>query len=578
METKEINKLDESVKWSLRKLEKFRETTTKAVKQYVGSHYGEGGANRKVPVNLLELATTIYVRLLAARAPKCNITAADTRLQPFAADLELVVNQIPREIGLDRTIQRAVVDAMFGIGVVKVGLRNASEDPKVGDEPFVSLVRTEDYFCDMSAHSWDEVQYEGNDYWMDVETAKAVFGVDLNAEDDNNVNDVGQTSTRSISAEDTSIPLFDRVLLRDVYIFRTGHLITYDTRTNKVLRDVAWDGPEGSPYVHLGFNYVPSNLMPLPPVQLWLDLHELANGVFRKLANQATRKKTLTVFQGGTDEDVHRFKDAADGEAIRSNAKPEDLSVGGVDGGNLAFFIQTKDLYNILAGNIDALGGLSPQADTAAQEKLIGEASSARLKHMGDQVVEFAREIFRRLAWYAWTDPVRERVLRKPIGRNTGITVPVHWTPETRDGDFLDYNLDIDVFSMRDDSPSTRVEKLMLILERVVAPFQQQLMEQGGYVDMRALLTFIGENTNMPNLPNFIRFQEMGMEASRPIAGNPRPEYISTKSPVTHRTYERVNRPGATRHGRDAALMQTLLGGKAQASEMAALSVGREMK
>jgi hypothetical protein len=118
----------------------------------------------------------------------------------------------------------------------------------------------------------------------------------------------------------------------------------------------------------------------------------------------------------------------------------------------------------------------------------------------------------------------------------------------------------------------------MLILERVVAPFQQQLMEQGGYVDMRALLTFIGENTNMPNLPSFIRFQEMGMEASRPIAGNPRPEYISTKSPVTHRTYERVNRPGATRHGRDAALMQTLLGGKAQASEMAALSVGREMK
>lgn len=73
METKEINKLDESVKWSLRKLEKFRETTTKAVKQYVGSHYGEGGANRKVPVNLLELATTIYVRLLAARAPKCVV-------------------------------------------------------------------------------------------------------------------------------------------------------------------------------------------------------------------------------------------------------------------------------------------------------------------------------------------------------------------------------------------------------------------------------------------------------------------------------------------------------------------------
>jgi hypothetical protein len=345
----------------------------------------------------------------------------------------------------------------------------------------------------------------------------------------------------------------------------------------KVLRDVAWDGPQGSPYVRLAFNHVPSNLMPLPPVQLWLDLHELANGVFRKLANQATRKKTVTVFQGGSDEDVHRFKMAKDGEAIRSNAKPEDMSVGGVDGGNLAFFIQNKDLYNIMAGNIDALGGLSPQADTAKQEQLIGEASSARLKAMGDSVIEFAREIFRRLAWYAWTDPVRTRTLRKPAGKNTGITVKVEWTPETRDGDFLDYNLDIDVFSMRDDSPSTRVEKLMMILERVTLPFMQQLEAQGGYIDLRMLHSYLGENVNLPELSNIIKFQDPGPEADRPISGNPRPEYISTKSPVTHRTYERVNRPGATRHGRDAALMQTLLGGKAQSAEMAALSMDRSM-
>lgn len=574
----DINRLDASVKWSLKKLEKFRKTATDSVTQYVGSHYGEGGSTKKVPVNLLELATTIYVRLLAARAPKCNITSTDLRLMPFAADLELVVNQIPKEIGLTETIQRAVVEAMFSMGVVKVGLRGVSEDPKVGDEPFVSLVRTEDYFCDMSAHSWDEIQYEGNDYWMDVDQVKEIFGVDLTPEEDNNVGDEGQISTRSISVDDTSTPLFERVRLRDVYIVRTGHLITYDLRTLKILRDIPWDGPEGSPYVRLGFSHVPSNLMPLPPVHLWLDLHELANTVFRKLSNQATRKKTVTVFQGGNDEDVHRFKTAVDGEAIRSNAKPQDMSVGGVDNGNLAFFIQNKDLFNILAGNIDALGGLSPQADTAAQEKLIGEASSARLKSMGDSVTDFARAIFRRLAWYAWTDPVRKRVLKKPAGKNTGVYVKVEWTPETRDGDFLDYNLDIDVFSMRDDSPSTRVEKMMLIFERLIFPLQQQLEAQGGYIDMRQLSAYIGENTNLPELAEFVKFQEGAQSSSRPIAGNPNPEYVSTKSPYSRHVYERVNRPGATRHGRDAALMQTLLGGKAQQNDMAALAIGREMK
>lgn len=574
----DINKLDSSVKWSLQKLEKYRATATKAVTQYVGSHYGEGGSSKRVPVNLLELATTIYVRLLAARAPKCNITCSDSRLRPFAADLELVVNQIPKEIGLTDTIQRAVVQAMFSMGVVKVGLRGVSEDPNVGDEPFVSLVRTEDYFCDMSAHSWDEIQYEGNDYWMDINHVKEMFGVDLTPEEDNNVGDEGQISTRAISVDDTSVPLFERVRLRDVYIVSSGHLITYDIRTRKILRDIPWDGPEGSPYVRLGFSHVPSNLMPLPPVHLWLDLHDLANTVFRKLSNQATRKKTVTVFQGGNEEDVHRFKTAEDGEAIRSNAKPQDMSVGGVDSGNLAFFIQNKDLFNILAGNIDALGGLSAQADTAAQEKLIGEASSARLKSMGDSVIDFARAIFRRLAWYAWTDPVRKRVLNKPAGKNTGVFVKVEWTPETRDGDFLDYNLDIDVFSMRDDSPSTRIEKMMLVLERVFLPLQQQLTEQGGYIDMKYLSAYIGENTNLPELSDFIKFQDGSMAPSRPVAGNPNPEYVSTKSPYSRRVYERVNRPGATRHGRDAALMQTLLGGKAQQNDMAALAVGREMK
>jgi hypothetical protein len=117
----------------------------------------------------------------------------------------------------------------------------------------------------------------------------------------------------------------------------------------------------------------------------------------------------------------------------------------------------------------------------------------------------------------------------------------------------------------------------MMILERVTLPLLQQIEAQGGYVDARMLHSYLGENVNLPELANIIKFQDPGPEADRPISGNPRPEYVSTKAPFTHRTYERVNRPGATRHGRDAALMQTLLGGKAQGAEMAALSMDRSM-
>ena len=45
----------------------------------------------------------------------------------------------------------------------------------------------------------------------------------------------------------------------------------------KPLRVVDWTGPPRGPYAVLGFNHVPSNIMPLPPVAIWQDLHDLAN-------------------------------------------------------------------------------------------------------------------------------------------------------------------------------------------------------------------------------------------------------------------------------------------------------------
>lgn len=575
----DISRLHASIKRSNEKLGKLREERLDAVKQFVGAHYSENGADKVVPTNMIELATTVYLRLLAARAPRCVVSTDIRALRPFAADMEIVLNQIPGEIGLSDTLRRAVMEAMFSIGIVKVGIGAQNSTSKLGDEPFVCNVQLDDYFVDMSARSWNEIQYEGDDYWIDLEQAKSLYGEELFADSYDGTSDDGQTQANSIGNGESGFEFCDRILLRDVYLVRENKLVTYAVKTMKVLREVDWDGPEGTPYLKLFFSDVPGNLMPLAPVAVWRDLHNLGNVLFRKLGKQAQSRKAVLAFQGGSDEQIQRFKNAKDGDGIRyDGSKPESIVAGGIDQPTLAFYLSAWDRFNVICGNLDSLGGLSAQADTASQEKLIGDASSARIKAMGDSVTEFARQIFKRLAWYLWTDPVAERHYHKMMSKEYGIGVSKKWTPETRDGDFLDYNFDIDVFSMQDDSPSTRLQKLMTVFERFILPLQDQLAQQGAYIDMRSLADYISKNSNLPELMEMVKFQDAQSQTDREPYGSPEPTTEAPrKSPFSRREYVRVNRPGATRHGRDAALMQTLLGGHVQDSEAAGLAAGRSL-
>lgn len=569
----DITRIHSSVEQSKRQLEKACRERKDSVAQFVGTHYSDGGAAKTVPANMLEMAVTIYLRLLAAHEPRCVVSTDDATLKPFAADMEVVLNQLPREIGLLETVRRAVMEAMFSIGVVKVGVAGTNPNPKIGDEPFVSVVQLDDYFVDMSARSWEEIQYEGNEYWMTVEDANRAFGQRLTPDEYNGSSATGVEQANAVSVGEAMDPLYEKVLLRDVYLVRTNEMVTYAVQSQKELRRVKWDGPEGTPYVKLWFEGVPGNLMPLAPIAVWKDLHILGNQIYRKLANQAVSRKTVAVFSGGSDDDVVRFRNARDGEAMRGNIKVDGVSVGGVDSQNLAFFLSNWDRFSMICGNLDSLGGLSPQAATAKQDQLISEAASTRVKDMGDKTVAFVRDIFRRLAWYVWTDPVRERRFTRVYDAALGLAVRKEWTPETRDGDFLDYNFDIAVFSMQDDSPSTRVQKLMEVMNGFVLPQMQMMMQQGYYVDTPALMDYIARNANLPELRDIVKRQG---EAPQPreSASLPQPSYVSTKSPVTRRVYERVSRGGGTRQGRDAAMMQTLMGAGTDDGQMAQLAGG----
>lgn len=564
--------LTKAITWSHQQLETPRRKRLEAIKQYVGSHYSDGGADKRVPTNFLELAVTIYSRLLAARAPKITFKANNPELAPFAKTTEIALNQIPEEIGLGKTLSDSVVEAIFCCAAVKVGLQ-ATDKQELGinlTESYATLISIDDYFCDMSAKSRGQIQFEGNDYWRPIEEVKDRFNLtDLDADDHTIIGDQGEERAEGVSVSEGADVYKDKVWLRDVWLPQKHQLLTYAVKTLKVLRVVRWDGPEHGPYHMLGFSTVPGNLLPLPPVALWRDLHELANNIFRKVAKQAVDKKTVVAFAGNNDEDANRLKNAQDGDGIHySGQRPERIDVGGIDSQALAMYIQSKDLFNYFAGNLDSLGGLAPSTDTVGQDKLLHEAASARLQGMADNVYAFTKGIMKSLAWYEWTDPVRKRKVRKTV-EGSSLGVDVTWSAETIEGDFIDYNFDIDVFSMQDDSPSSKLQKIGLAMERFVFPALPLLQQQGGSINGQKYIEVISEYANLPELKQIITFQAPSSE--QPIEGSPMPGQSAMPAHTT-RTYERVNRPGATRHGKDDVFSRLLMGGNVQGAEGAAMT------
>lgn len=569
-----FTQLATSIKSSIQQLQTPRENRLELVKQYAGRHYSDSGTEKRQPTNLLELAVSIYVRQLAARTPRVIVNTDIRSLRPMANDFETVLNRIPKEISLQKTLQSVVLESLFSIGIVKIGL-SGSNDPDVPDEPFVDLVTIDDYFVDMTARGYDAIQFEGNDYWLDLDIVKEQYGnkaASLVGDDFSTTGSDGNERADSVGTDASAKPYNDRIQLRDVWLPKTKELVTYAVTAERLLERRIWDGPAGGPYRKLQFSEVPGNLMPLAPTALWWDLNELANALFRKLSNQADSAKSIAVFPGAQSEEIAMYQRAKDGDAIASNGgTPESVRTGGIDQTNLAYFLQVRDIFSYLAGNLDSLGGLSPMSDTVGQDKLLTEAASSRVKNMADRVVEFTKEIYEVLAWYEWTDPVRERIVSRAVPGVPDQSVQVQWDMATRRGDFLDFNFDIDVHSMQDDSPSTKLQKLGMVFQQYVTPLLPIIQQQGGQVDVDALFSLIGKYADLPELDSIIKFSSSDMSEGELPRGNPNP---TAKPAATTRTYERVNRPGATRSGKDYAMSQLLAGGNPQSDEKAGLFRG----
>ena len=586
--TNDIVDLSKAVGYSRDRLKVFRENRLMLMRESVGRHYSDNGAKDKVPINLMELSMNIYLQRLVAQNPQVAISTFYQQLKEISTRFELSGNHLIEEINLGKTLETVVSAAMFSKGIVKIGLNSSKVE--VGGifhdsgQAFADSISLDDWVEDMTVDNNEDAQFEGNYWYPTIDEAMELFPgtkeedftltkeESTTREKDHNISE----GSHNNSQREEFRP---KVKMLDLFLKKQNLILQCtvsdsdgqnDGPIDKVLKHFEWKGPENGPYRKLGFGVLEGNTMPVAPAMHWFDMHDLANRLFRKLGRQAEREKTVSTVRTGGGQDGNRVVDASDGDMI-SVDNPQnvgELHSGGVNATTLAFVLMLKDLFSYFAGNLDMLGGLGPQSETLGQDQLLSASASMRIQRMQKEVTIFTSDVLQDLMWYLWYDPnpKQKDVIKKAPGFES-ITIAVPFNPDDREGDYLQYNIKMEPFSMQHHSPESKMQGIRTIILEMVQPLLPMMQEQGVTLNVEKLFKTISKLSQISELDDIIEYATPQLQ-NEPIGQS---DQVPKQSPVTTRNYTRRSIPGATDKGKSQVLQQALLGQKPQNSEVASL-------
>ena len=571
------------MRWSLKRFEFARNERLDAIKQMVGKHYAEDGASQKQPINMLAMGATGYTQKLAAQSPAVAVSTPFLHAKPQAAELQVAINHLLKEIKFRRDLQRVVLDSLFTIGIMKVGLdlRGSVEiGGALHDEgqPYADVISFDNFVADAQANVYERCEYVGDKYKMPLEVAleHPLFDAEqrakLKSSEKNRWNDSASASPENITQGEEPVTEYrEHVSLWDIWLPKENLIITVAADCDDViLREEEWQGPESGPYKMLGYEPVPENLLPLAPVQVWRDIADLTNRLFSKLGRQALRQKTIGLAQSGKQEDVKRINEAQDGQVVKNDSPQafHEFSTGGANQQGFGFMMQCKSLASWHMGNLDTMLGLAAGSDTATQDKLMSSQSNERIQFMQGQVYDFCESVVRDLGAYLWYDPLIELPLVK---RAAGVEVPFTFAPELREGDYLDYNISIVPHSLQQKTPEQKMKTIIEAVQ-VLMPLAPYMQQEQLMFNVEAIVRAMAQYTGVEELLELIRAGN-GMPLETHRQEMPDSAGRAPKTP-THSVYERVNSGSSTTQGKEAAMIAQLMGAKVQPKEQALTTRG----
>jgi len=562
-------KLMASVHKSFKNMEKLRKDSALAERQFIGKN-GLGGSDDEVPINEIRRMVSTLMRLLASGVPQAFIESRYDERKPFADDFRLNLNRHLTEINLDEQLQGGVWNSMFSVGILKTGLAESSKEKKfmIGGEimdpgeAFTISVDLNNFVIDMQATAPHDVAFVGDRYrrtysWI-LEKKKArdkIIAREMGAQEDSADGQDRPEPRTSGTDEEPDERLYREGWCWDIYLPKENVMYTFAEGDDIPLDMFEWDGPESQygPYELIGYDWPSREVLPASPVLYLAPLHQFINALALKIENQANRQKNLTAFKRGKEEDAKVIKKAEDGDIVGLH-DPEGvrpMAFPGSDPANHNILVWAMREFTKRAGGLDTLTGAEPMSETVGQDKLLNQSANALVDEMRRVVRKALGRVVRKHAWYIWTDPIRDYEAPKPV-QGTGMSTTAEFSPEVREGDFLDYNISIVTHSLQERTPEEERSALVQDWNEVMMPNAESLAQTGmmpnsqGYVERVFKLRGheIGELLT-PMDPNAMGADKPG-QVPWPKGFGGQNETVNT----------RVSRPGTTAGAQDIATVQ----------------------
>jgi hypothetical protein len=507
-----IRKMYRSVQEGEDRLRSFRSARLLFLKAYAGQYYDRDSATcGEEPLNMIFGAVSTIVPNLVTNFPKTLVTSKFMTYRGYAELLGLALDFLAKEINLRNELRRAIVDSLFCIGIIKTGIATSDDLVTFSDDqrfdngsPYATTIDFDDYILDPAARRIEEASFVGHR----VRVARQML-LDSGLFDNDMVEALppaGQDPYQRREVENISqhelttsqiVELQDLVDIREIWVPAAKALVwipggkqVYD----KYLRIEDYDGPDLGPYTYLCLTQpMPNNPMPIAPVGIWFDLHIASNKMAKKIMEQAERQKSVLMYKMNAADDAQEVVDAGDGDAIGVQ-DPESAKVaqfGGQVNSNSEHLQQLSYWFNLASGNTDQLGGIKSNANTATQANILQGNQSVRIEDMRDIVYIFTKYVQQKLAWYLHTDPlismplIKEvpipgQVVMSPMGPvmmpAKKIQQQVILSPDSRQGDFLDFHFEIEEKSMSRMDPAQRLQKALLFAAKVLPSAAQAAM------------------------------------------------------------------------------------------------------
>jgi len=571
--------LMDMVDHSRKKLEEVRKARRDLLDRAKGSEWFP--SDEQTPLNQMALQEWALVQHLAGGDPKALVIPGGAGMEAAAYEQTLAVNKVAQRVNLRRKFRRLVQDALYGIGICRIGMihgRNVpireiapelDEEGEVGIGRLeVQVISLESWVHDCQADCLEEREFCGHAYWVDKEDIDqylpGVKPADLQEEEKRWIDEHGHETAGAISRGvdgEGQAQFRKRYWLWDLWVPRENVIVTTPVNgTGEIANVRPWRSRPGGPYLFLYYRELPDQAIPVA-IQADLALvHDSLNSTFRKLIDQTREAKTVLGFRPGHEGDAESVRDASSRQIVRMRdpSAVQEFNFNGPDQSLLGMLLQTRELASIIGGNTDVLSGLGAQTPTATQEQMISQSAGGKIQLHEVDTADFQVEVFEAIRWYLYHEQEEPIPI---VGQVEGTDIRFSQTfnaakAEAMPGQFNSFLLKIEPYTGIYRSPEQRFQSLLMLWERLIMPAVQMGILDGT-PDMSRLLEIAAQYLDMPEAQGLVR--PVAPEEQEMMA-----EGAARQSPTTTRNYVRRSAPGPTRSGMAMQALQMMGQGNGQ--------------